>query len=58
MTITVFFVHCFLNQLRILDKTREITRRYELQLVAQRFLEGKLSRATIEQYLLDMTVIV
>jgi hypothetical protein len=58
MTITVFFVHCFLNQLRILDKTLGITMRYELQFVAQRFLEGKLSGATIEQYSLDMIVIV
>jgi hypothetical protein len=59
MTITVFFVHPFLNQLRILDKTLGITTRYELQLVARRFLKGKfLSGATIKQYLLDMTVIV
>jgi hypothetical protein len=58
MTITVFFVHCFLNQLRILNKTLRITMRYELQLVTQRFLENKLIGATIKQYLLDMTVIV
>ncbi len=58
MTITVFFVHCFLNQLRILNKTLGITTRYELQLVAQRFLKGKLSGATIKQYSFDVTVIV
>jgi hypothetical protein len=58
MTITVFFVHQYLNQLRILNKTLGITTRYELQLVAQRFLEGKLSGATFEQYSLDMTIIV
>ncbi len=58
MTIAVFFVHVFLNQLRILNKTLGITTRYELQLVAQRFLEGKLSRATIDQYLFDVIVII
>jgi hypothetical protein len=58
MTITVFLVHCFLNQLKILNKILGITTTYELQLVARRFLEGKLSGATIEQYSLDMTVIV
>ena len=58
MAITVFFVHHFLNQLRILNKTLGIIMRYELQLVAQMFLESKLSGATIEQYSLDMTVIV
>jgi hypothetical protein len=34
-----------------------ITTRYELQLVAQRFLEGKLSGVTMEQYSFDVTVI-
>jgi hypothetical protein len=58
MTITVFFVHRFLNQLRILNKNLGITTRNELELVAQKFLEGKLSGATIKQYSLDMTVIV
>jgi hypothetical protein len=58
MTIPVFFVQGFLNQLWIINKTPGIITRYELQLVAQRFLEGKLSGATIEQYLLDMTVII
>ncbi len=48
MTIVVFFVHCFLNQLRILNKNLGITTRYELQLVDQRFLKGKLSKATIK----------
>jgi hypothetical protein len=48
----------FLNQLRILNKTLVVTTRYELQLVAQRFLKGKLGRATIEQYSFDVTVIV
>jgi hypothetical protein len=57
MTIMVFFVHCFLNQLRILNKTLGITMRYELQLVAPRFLKGKLSRATTEKNLFDVTVI-
>jgi hypothetical protein len=32
--------------------------RYELQLVAQRFLEDKLSRPTIKEYLFDVIVIV
>jgi hypothetical protein len=58
MTITVFFVHCFLNQLMILNKTLGITTRYELQLVIRRFLKGKLSGATIEQYSFDVTVII
>jgi hypothetical protein len=58
MTIMVFFVHCFLNQLRIRNKTFGITTRYELQLVAQRFIESKLRGATIEQYSFDVTVIV
>jgi hypothetical protein len=58
MTITVFFVHHFLNQLRILNKTLGITTRYEFHLVAQRFLEDKLSGATIEQYSFVMTIIV
>jgi hypothetical protein len=57
MTITVFFVHHFLNQLRILNKNLGITTIYELQLVSQRFLKGKLSGATIEQYSFDMTII-
>jgi hypothetical protein len=48
----------FLNQLRILNKTLGMTTRYELQLVASRFLKGKLSGATIEQYLFDVTLIV
>ncbi len=58
MTIAVFFVHGFLNQLQILNKNLGITMRYELQLVAQRFLEGKLGGATNEQYLFDVIVIV
>jgi hypothetical protein len=58
MTIMVFFVDRFLNQLRILNKTLGITTRYELQLVAQRFFKGKLSGATIKQYSFDMTIIV
>jgi hypothetical protein len=58
MTIAVFFVHGFLNQLWILNKTLGITARYELQLVAQRFLEGQLSWATIKQYSFDVIVIV
>ncbi len=58
MTIAVFFVHSLLYQPRILNKNLQITTRYELKLVAQWFLEGKLSRATIKQYSFDMTVIV
>jgi hypothetical protein len=58
MTIAVFFVHGFLNQLGIFNKNLGIATRYELQLVAQRFLEGKLSGATIKQYLFDLIVIV
>jgi hypothetical protein len=58
MTTTVFFVHRFLNQLRILNKTLGITTIYELHLVVQRFLKGKLSWATIEQYSFDMSVII
>jgi hypothetical protein len=58
MTISVFFVHGFLNQLRVLNKTLGVTTRYELQFAAQRFLEGKLSWATIEQYSFDVIVIV
>jgi hypothetical protein len=33
MTIVVFFVHCLLYQLRILNKTLQITMRYELYLL-------------------------
>jgi hypothetical protein len=58
MAIAVFFVHGFSNQLRILNKTLGITPRYELQLVVRRFLKGQLSRASIEQYLFDVIVIV
>jgi hypothetical protein len=58
MTIAVFFVHGFLNQLQILNKTLGITARYELQLVALRFLKGQLSGASIKQYLFDVIVIV
>jgi hypothetical protein len=39
-----------LNQLRILNKTLGITTRYELRLVARRFLKAKLSWETIKQY--------
>ncbi len=47
-----------MNQLWILNKTLVITVRYELQLIARRFLEGQLSRTTIKQYLFDVIVIV
>jgi hypothetical protein len=58
MTVAVFFVHGFLNQLQILNKTLGIIARYELQLVAQRFLESQWSGATIDQYSFDVIVIV
>jgi hypothetical protein len=54
----VLFVNGFSNQLGILNKTLRITARYEFQLVAQRFLEGQLSGATIKKYSLDVIVIV
>ncbi len=57
VTVTIFFVHCLLNKVRVFVETFRISTSDHLKLVAQRLCEHQFCRTTIEQYPLYIIVV-